>query len=484
MDGYRVRYFGPMLLMGVSLIVLCTIVAVSLFIQQSTIAGLLRNSVSGQRAAIELEECLRDLIALEDDRVERVAVLHERVRRLLTAVRDSAGHEDEQERFRLVSTAYEDYLHRWREMPPATDARHEVARGNATRYLEAAVLKPCQEFEQYYANRVEDSAAQHERVLRQLAWGLAGIGVLGGGAGVLLGFVVARGLARSIRRLRVQVRDAAGKLGPNLPEIVLTEEGDFGRLHEEIDQLSERIERLVRNLQEREREILRAEQFAAVGQLAAGVAHEIRNPLTAIKLLVQAAQGDAAGVSGDDLRVIEGEVRRMEQSLNTFLDFARPPKLQRKPVVLNALIEDVFGLLRPRADKQRVSLRLDAPAASVIATVDPEQLRQVLVNLGLNALDAMPTGGTLRIEVSRERDGVGVEIADTGGGLSKAIVPRLFQPFASTKDTGLGLGLVISKRIIEDHGGTLTATNRTGGGASFMVRLPREVLGDGQRIVD
>lgn len=483
MTGFRVHFVGPVLLISLCLVVLCTITAVSLFTQQSSIARVLRENVRGQRTAVELEECLLDLVALEDDRVERVAVLHDRVRRLLVEVQDTADQPEEQLLLARMSVAFQEYLRRWRGMPATSDAGHDEARRAATRFLESSVLKPCQEFEQYNTVQVEQAAAQHERVLRQLAWGLAGIGVLGGGAGVLFGFGVARGLARSIHRLQVRVRDAAGKLGPNLPEIVLTKDGDFGRLHADIDQLSGRIEQVVRDLQEREREVLRAEQFAALGQLAAGVAHEIRNPLTAIKMLVQAAQEDAAGVSGEDLRVIEGEVRRMEQSLNTFLDFARPPKLQRKRVSLGGLIEDVFGLVRSRAEKQNVVLQLAAPLRPVYATVDPEQLRQVVVNLALNALDAMPTGGTLRVGLTPEPGGITIEVADTGPGIGKNVMHRLFQPFASTKDTGLGLGLVISKRIIEDHGGTLNAANRADGGASFFVRLRAEA-GDGDRVAD
>lgn len=226
-------------------------------------------------------------------------------------------------------------------------------------------------------------------------------------------------------------------------------------------------------MQARELEVLRADQLAAVGQLAAGVAHELRNPLTSIKLLVQAAQEDGGDMAAEDLRVMEGEVRRMERSLNTFLEFARPPKLRRERVALGPLVEDVLGLLRVRAERQRVALVADLPG-DVSATADPEQLRQVLVNLGLNALDALPVGGSLRVAVRSEPNRVVLTVRDSGPGIAAEMLPRLFQPFASGKETGLGLGLVISRRIVEDHGGTLTAANWPGGGAEFVVRLPVE----------
>jgi signal transduction histidine kinase len=339
------------------------------------------------------------------------------------------------------------------------------------------VLRQCYKVEQASHHRLDETTLEHERVLQQLAWGMAGVAVLGGVAGLVLGFGVARGLSRSIRRLQVRVQDAAGKLAPNPPEIVLTGEGDFSDLQAQIDELASRIESVVKKLQQREREVLRAEQLAAVGQLAAGVGHEIRNPLTAIKLLVQAALDDetAGGLIPDDLRVIEEEIRRIEQSLQTFLDFARPPKVERHPVDLLNVVRAVVGLIRGRAERQCVIIHVDAPSSPVLLTADAGQLRQVLLNLCLNALDVMPTGGTLTVRVQSPVSGpVKVEVTDTGPGISAAMMPRLFMPFASSKDTGLGLGLVISKRIVEDHAGTIAATNRPGGGASFFVTLPRE----------
>lgn len=472
MSAVRLRYLGPVVLIALSLAVLCTITAVSLLQQQEAVTDVLRENVESRRAAVELEECLTDLVALEDDRVESVAVLHDRVRTLLASTRRAADQPEEQALQAKLEAAFADYLGRWAALPPPPDPGHEAARAAATRFLDAEVLSPCREFEGYNTRRIETSAGHHERVLRRLAWGMAGVGGLGGVAGVVVGWGVARGLARSIGRLRVQVRAAAGMLGPDPPEIVLTGEGGFGGLHAEVDRLTDRIGETVAALQQREHEVLRAEQLAAVGQLAAGVGHELRNPLTSIKLLAQAGLEDGAGLTPDELRTIEGEVRRMEQSLRTFLQFARPPKAERRPTDLGEVVRGVAELLRGRAEKQRVGVRVDLPPGPLTLTADPDQLRQVLVNLGLNALDAMPAGGGLTWTARAAPGRLGVEVADTGPGLSRAILPRLFEPFASTKETGLGLGLVISKRIVEDHGGTIAAANRPGGGATFFVSLP------------
>jgi signal transduction histidine kinase len=162
----------------------------------------------------------------------------------------------------------------------------------------------------------------------------------------------------------------------------------------------------------------------------------------------------------------------MERSLQTFLDFARPPRAERRPVDLATVLGAVVGLTHGRAEKQRVATRVENTAGPVTLTADPAHLQQVFVNLVLNALDAMPAGGTLTVATRRRDAFVEVEVADTGPGIPRDMLPRLFQPFASSKATGLGLGLVISRRIVEDHGGTIHGENRPGGGACFVVRLP------------
>jgi signal transduction histidine kinase len=246
------------------------------------------------------------------------------------------------------------------------------------------------------------------------------------------------------------------------------------------------VEEVVQTLQQREREVLRAEQLAAVGRLAAGVAHEVRNPLTSIKMLIQTAREEMAsgvalaprGLPAEDLHVIEQEVRRIERSLQTFLDFARPPKLRRVPTDLGTLPEHVISLVRGRAAKQGVEVRLDRPARPIVAETDTDQLRQVLLNLVLNALDVMPHGGDLNIRLGEPENGwVELSVTDTGPGVHADILPRLFVPFVSDKETGMGLGLSVSRRIVEDHGGTIRAHNRPEGGACFGVRLPLNSAG-------
>lgn len=235
------------------------------------------------------------------------------------------------------------------------------------------------------------------------------------------------------------------------------------------------IQRKRVELQERERDRLRAEQMAVVAQIATGVAHEIRNPLTAIKMLVQTARadGEAEGLESEDLRMIEEEIRRLDRSLQTFLDFARPPKPDPRPVDLRELVERTFALVAVRAVQQCVVLEFRRPPSPVVVEADWEHIQQLLLNLALNALDAMPRSGTLEVVVRGPAEGeIELRVLDTGPGIDPAVLPRLFQPFVTGKRTGVGLGLVVSRRIAEDHGGSLTAANRPEGGACFVLRLP------------
>lgn len=228
-------------------------------------------------------------------------------------------------------------------------------------------------------------------------------------------------------------------------------------------------------LQAENSRLLRVEQMMAIGQVAAGVAHELRNPLTSIKGLIQVNLRDltARGVPADDLTVIEQEIRRMESTLQTFLDFARPPKPNRRPTDLSSIVERVFALTSGRARKQQVSLRFLKPSEPVTANVDNDQIQQLLLNLVLNALDALPPGGQIEVDLHGTSDGfAGLYIRDDGPGIPLDIVPKVFETFVSSKETGVGLGLPLSRRIAEDHGGTLTAYNLPVAGACFLLRLP------------
>jgi two-component system, NtrC family, sensor histidine kinase HydH len=311
------------------------------------------------------------------------------------------------------------------------------------------------------------------------------LGLLGPIGGLVGGFGAAWGLSRSIMRLSVRLQDVHAHLDQDLGAVRLAAEGDFRHLDRMLEQILNRVREVVAQVQEQEREARRSEQLAAVGQLAAGVAHEVRNPLASIKLLVGAALKGrpAAGGGGspnpplalstEDLQVIHDQVGRLEHKVQALLDFARPPEARKRPCDLRPLIQQSLDLVRARMRQQNVEADVDLPEQPVTALVDPDQLISVLVNLFLNALDAMPGGGRLGIQLRQERpEELSLRITDTGPGIDKAMTGRLFSPFASTRPTGTGLGLSISQRVVRDHGGALTGTNHPGGGACFTITLP------------
>jgi signal transduction histidine kinase len=211
------------------------------------------------------------------------------------------------------------------------------------------------------------------------------------------------------------------------------------------------------------------------------VAHEVRNPLMAIKMLVEAAlrAANPRPFTPENLAVVHGEVARLERTVQGFLDFARPPALVRQVIDLRRVVGESVALVGTRARQQRVGLEVSQPEQPVVGAVDRGQLCTVLVNLLLNALDAMPSGGRLNVRLERAGEGeVCLSVADTGSGIAAEVEGQLFTPFISTKPTGTGLGLCISRRIVEEHGGHLAGANRPGGGACFTVVLPLAAVSD------
>lgn len=230
---------------------------------------------------------------------------------------------------------------------------------------------------------------------------------------------------------------------------------------------------VVRNLVDRERDEQRAEQMAAVAQLGTSFAHRLRNPLTSIKMLVQACgRGNGAiTLEREDLRVMEDEVRRMERSLQMFLDFARPPKLQPQPVDLVRMTAEIVAAMQPRAWTKQTEIHF-APPPRCEAAGDPRLLAEVIQNLIQNAVDAATPPGRVEVELVQGSDFlIELRVNDNGPGISAEVLPRLFQPFVTTKATGVGLGLVLARRIAEEHGGSLAGCNREEGGASFVLSL-------------
>lgn len=241
---------------------------------------------------------------------------------------------------------------------------------------------------------------------------------------------------------------------------------------------------LLRDLSERkklEAEIRRREKLAAVCTLAAGVAHEIRNPLSSIKGYATYF-GERFPEASDDreaARVMVGEVERVNRVISELIELARPASIHREPVDLKALAEDMLRLIRPDAAARHIALRLEGDPAlehtpgAYTLDADPDKLRQVLLNLCLNGLDAMPEGGVLTIAFKPGKQMLVIEVRDTGQGIAAEVLPEIFDPYFTTKGHGTGLGLPNAHKIIEAHGGRILAVSGPGQGAVFRLELPR-----------
>jgi signal transduction histidine kinase len=290
-----------------------------------------------------------------------------------------------------------------------------------------------------------------------------------------MGYGVTRGLSRSIYRLSVRVQDMAHHLDRDFGSVSVVADGDLQNLDRQLEHIVRRVEEAAARLQQQQRELIRVEQLSAVGQLAASVAHEVRNPLTSIKMLVESAlhSKNSKPLNLEDLQVIHREIVRLEHTVQGFLNFARLPAPQRSRCDLREVVKQASDLASARARQIKVDVALHLPDEAVSANIDRSQLETVLVNLFINALDAMPRGGRLDVTlVNRGEDGARIIVADTGSGIPPHIASRLFTPFTTTKPTGTGLGLSISGRILQEHGGSITASNRPEGGACFVINLP------------
>jgi signal transduction histidine kinase len=246
------------------------------------------------------------------------------------------------------------------------------------------------------------------------------------------------------------------------------------RRSQQLELLNRELAATYRELQDNFEHLRRAEQFSAIGQLAASLAHEIRNPLASIE---GAAELLRPGAVSDDMReefvqIIKKESKRLSRLLTELLDFARPRTPEYQETSLEGIVSSVANLVGVSAGKQNVEIRQYLSPSLPKIDCDPEQLRQVLLNLTMNALQAMPDGGKIDLRVYPQNASVAIEVRDEGPGIAAADVTKLFSPFYTTKKDGTGLGLAIAQKIMIAHGGLITVDNQKPHGAVFTAILP------------
>ncbi len=221
------------------------------------------------------------------------------------------------------------------------------------------------------------------------------------------------------------------------------------------------------------------DRLAHLGSLAAGLAHEIRNPLSTIALNLAMLREDWIQAETQKekktlkrIELLEREVARLEAILNDFLRFARSSELKLEFADLNRLLQEVVDFVEPEAKKKGVQIRTQFAASLPEIQLDRNALRQAILNLLVNAREAMPKGGELILRTKKQGDFVELELTDTGEGMSEEVLTRCFDVYFSTKRGGTGLGLPTTKRIVEDHGGEIEVQSELGRGTRFVLRLP------------
>lgn len=250
------------------------------------------------------------------------------------------------------------------------------------------------------------------------------------------------------------------------------------RARERSERTATELQKAYAELRQTFEQLLQADRLASLGELSAAVVHEVRNPLGSIKGAVEIMED---GLPADSPRrefaeIAKLEVDRLDRLVKEFLLFARPAKPATAPADMNEIVRSVSSLVGQRAASQNVRVECDlAPDLSHV-TVDAEQIKQVLLNLVINALQVMPEAGRLALRTASDGEGATVvEVEDEGGGVDPAIAPRIFDPFFTTKEKGIGLGLSIAYKIAMQHGGTLTVRNgRRGAIFQLVLRSARK----------
>ncbi len=264
----------------------------------------------------------------------------------------------------------------------------------------------------------------------------------------------------------------------NAMALLLKRVGDYlsqlnHALQENKAELEERIAERTRELQEAQAHVLHQEKMAAFGLLAAGIAHEVGNPLTSISSMVQMLQHRASdSYTLNKLELVSGQLQRIRGTLRELIEFSRPASSERTRVALGDILDEALNIAkyykRMRGRIPTPALPLDLPPLFAVR----DQLVQVFLNLVLNALDATNRDGRVELQVTRRAGGVEVCVRDSGSGIAPEHAARLFQPYFTTKKHGTGLGLFVTRQLIADHGGTVSFESHLGEGTTFRVFLP------------
>jgi signal transduction histidine kinase len=275
------------------------------------------------------------------------------------------------------------------------------------------------------------------------------------------------------QRLKISRRDEVGRLINAFNEMTQKLRSHYDSLESKIADTNEKLATTDDELKRSREALARSEALIALGQLSAGIAHEIRTPLTSIKLFIQSLEDELPldEEQSTGFAIIKGEIDRMEETVRRFLDFARTAEPKFELVNLKQIISDAISLVKTRIKGRGIVIETSEREPPPICG-DKKQLTQVFLNLFLNSIEAMPDGGKITVSLHENENSL-ITVADTGCGIAPDELPYIFDPFFTTKETGTGMGLAIVYNAIEQHGGNIEVESQPQKGTKFTISLPR-----------
>ena len=494
----------PSIIVGSVLLVFAMIAALLVFKLQDNNAGILARDVASVQAAYQLELGVRELRAkftrfmMSNDRtyLSDYPAVRQQTDAALAKVKLLASSKDEISLLNTIESGYKSLLAMFDESTslhdpdPTWSIEQQV---EIDELFRRELVVPAGAYRAINETSINAGTIANVEMSKKLMWSFIVIGICGAFGGAFMGISAARKVRNRIIELSIPIHAAAGRLEQIVGNITVSSKGDLSNINELTQRISSHIEQIVERLRTKELEVLRNEQLASVGQLAAGIAHEIRNPLTALKILVQSAVASSETVlTMEDLIVMEQEINRMETSIQALLNFARPAPLRRDSFTLQDVVHDAIHLTSGQTSLLNINFTVVVPEDPITLHADRTQIHQLLVNLLLNGAEAAGPYGRLRLLINQEKlntltsgmetdvsnsfalnDGwISIVVSDSGPGIPNEFREKIFEPFFSTKATGTGLGLSTCKRIATQHGGTISVQDGELGGASFVISLP------------
>jgi signal transduction histidine kinase len=289
--------------------------------------------------------------------------------------------------------------------------------------------------------------------------------------GIVSGLWMARRILRPVIVLNNGVkRVGAGEIGVEIPVVG---EGEIKELALSFNKMSCKLKALIDDIKAAQENLVRTEKLYAIGEFSTGIAHEIKNPLASIKMLMQALEHKKQPLSDKHLGIIQEEIDRIDRIIKQFLALARPSITEKKDVNINDVLDEVITLTRPKMEQYSIRLDKRLSAGLPLIKGNNDALKQVFINIVLNAIQAMDEeGGTLTIETSTCNSTVLVVIKDTGIGIPEKNLKRIFDPFFTTKEDGTGMGLALTCAIVNDHSGKIDIKSTPKIGTTITVEMP------------